>query len=68
MCKAYTHVPKDERGKFDHKAKSCVLVGYGAETKGYRLSDINKRKVFFSRDVSFNENKASIGCDLVKTE
>ena len=67
-CKAYAHVPKDERGKLDHKAKPCVLVGYGAETKGYRLYDINKRKVLFSRDVSFNENETGIGRDLVSSE
>ena len=39
-CKPYAHVPKDERGKLDHKAKPCILVGYGTETKGYRLYDI----------------------------
>ena len=33
-CKAYVHIPKDERGKLDCKAKCCVLVGYGEETKG----------------------------------
>ena len=34
-CDAYAHVPKDERGKFDPKAKKCIFVGYGEETKGY---------------------------------
>ena len=38
-CKAYAHVPKDERGKLDSKAKKCILVGYGEDTKGYRLYD-----------------------------
>ena len=34
-CDAYVHVPKDERGKLDSKAKKCVLLGYGDTTKGY---------------------------------
>ena len=29
-------------------------MGYGEETKGYRLYDPEKRKVFYSRDVKFN--------------
>lgn len=54
-CDAYAHVPKDDRGKFDTKARKCILLGYGEETKGYRLYDVNKMKVLYSRDVKFNE-------------
>ena len=54
-CEAYAHIPKDERRKLDPKARKCVLLGYGEETKGYRLYDPEKRKVFHSRDVQFNE-------------
>ncbi len=54
-CEAYTHIPKDERRKLDAKAKKCILVGYGKETKGYRLYDPSGVKIFFSRDV-FKEN------------
>lgn len=25
-CKAFAHVPKDERGKFDSKARKCIPV------------------------------------------
>ena len=67
-CKPYAHVPKDERGKLDHKAKPCILLGYGEETKGYRLYDVNKRKVPLNRDVIFNENETGTGCDPVKSE
>ena len=56
-CEAFAHVPKDERGKLDSKARRCILVGYGEETKGYRLYDPQKKKICFSRDVSFNENE-----------
>ena len=34
-CRAYGHVPKDERGKLDSKAKKCILLGYGEDMKGY---------------------------------
>ena len=56
-CDAYAHVPKNERGKLDPKAKKCVFVGYGEETKGYRLYDPVCAKIIFSRDVVFNEGK-----------
>ena len=41
----------------------CILLGYGEQTKGYRLYDPVKKRVFFSRDVSFNEEERSIECD-----
>ncbi|CAB4028654.1 Hypothetical predicted protein, partial [Paramuricea clavata] len=55
-CEAYAHVPKDERKKLDSKARKCILLGYGTETKGYRLYDPNRARVFHSRDVQFNES------------
>ena len=56
-CDAYAHVPKDERSKFDSKARKCVLVGYGQETKGYRLYDPIRQKILHSRDIKFNEDE-----------
>ncbi len=56
-CDAYTHILKDERGKFDSKARKCILLGYGQETKGYRLYDPVRQKVLHSRDVRFNEDE-----------
>ncbi|CAB4011148.1 Retrovirus-related Pol poly from transposon TNT 1-94 [Paramuricea clavata] len=47
---------KDERKKLDSKARKCILLGYGTETKGYRLYDANRARVFHSRDVQFNES------------
>ena len=55
-CDAYAHVPKDERGKFDSKARKCILLSYGEKTKGYRLYDVNEKKILYSRDVQFNES------------
>ena len=54
-CVCYAHIAKDERKKLDAVARRCVLVGYGDEVKGYRLYDPEKKKVFLSRDVRFNE-------------
>ena len=59
-CDAYSHVAKDERQKLDSKARKCIFVGYGAETKGYRLYDPKRGKVFYSRDVLFNESSHDI--------
>ena len=56
-CKAFARVPKDERGKLDSKAKNCILVGYGDETKAYPLYDPLKKRICFSRDVCFKENE-----------
>ena len=56
-CQAFVHVLKDERKKLDSKSKKCIFLGYGANTKGYRLYDPVKRKICHSRDVIFNENK-----------
>ena len=54
-CKAYAHIPKDERHKFDSKARKCVLLGYDDFTKGYRLYDNENKKIVYSRDVRFDE-------------
>ena len=27
-CRAYVHIPKDERLKLDDKAKECIFLGY----------------------------------------
>ena len=56
-CLAYAHIPKDERQKFDPKARKSIFLGYDANTKAYRLYDTERHKVFRSRDVIFDESK-----------
>ena len=53
-CTAFPHVPKDERKKLNSKAAKCIFLGYGSETKGYRLYDPKQRRVFHSRDIIFH--------------
>ncbi|KOM31594.1 hypothetical protein LR48_Vigan01g114900 [Vigna angularis] len=28
-CKAFVHVPKDERSKLDVKTRQCIFIGFG---------------------------------------
>jgi hypothetical protein len=49
------HIPDCKRKKLDPKAIPCWLVGYGEETKGWRLYDPVSKKIIISRDVTFDE-------------
>ncbi|GJZ27300.1 putative RNA-directed DNA polymerase [Tanacetum coccineum] len=55
-CKAFVHIPKDERSKLDVKTKPCVFLGYGQDEFGYRLYDPVQKKLVRSRDVVFEED------------
>ena len=56
-CKAFVHIPKDERSKIDVKAKPCIFLGYGHEEFGYGLWDPLSRKIIISKDVVFLEDQ-----------
>ncbi|VFQ70960.1 unnamed protein product [Cuscuta campestris] len=56
-CKAFVHVPKDERSKLDVKTRQCIFVGYGHDEFGYRLYDPVEKKLVRSRDVIFMEDQ-----------
>lgn len=36
-CRAFVHVPKDERSKFDDKAKQCIFLCFTDDKFGYSL-------------------------------
>ena len=38
-CKAFMHLPKENRKKLDAKSVECILVGYCDNQKAYRLYD-----------------------------
>ena len=56
-CLVYMHVPKDQRSKLNNKSKACIFTGYSEDEFGYRLWDLDDKKVVRSRDVVFLEEK-----------
>ena len=54
-CAAYCHVPNDEQRKLDSKSRKCIFLGYSENQKGYRLYDLERKRIVNSRDVVFNE-------------
>ncbi|CAH1430673.1 unnamed protein product [Lactuca virosa] len=57
-CKAFVHIPKDERSKLEVKTKPCIFLGYGQDEFGYRLYDPVLKKLVRSRDVVFVEDQS----------
>ncbi|PKI37236.1 hypothetical protein CRG98_042388 [Punica granatum] len=56
-CRAFVHIPRDERSKFNAKAKQCIFLGYAHEEFGYRFWDPDNKKIIRSRDVVFFEDQ-----------
>ncbi|CAB0001583.1 unnamed protein product [Nesidiocoris tenuis] len=54
-CKAMAQVPRQKRKKWDPKSEEYIFVGYGEDTKGYRLLHPVTKQIQFSRDVIFLE-------------
>ena len=65
-CKAFVHIPKDERSKLDVKTRQCVFIGYGQDEFGYRFYDPVQKKLVRSRDVVFMEDQTIQ--DIEKTD
>jgi len=55
-CKAFSHIPKDDRRKLDAKSLECVFVGYCNDHKAYKLFHPSTHKLIASRDVVFHEH------------
>lgn len=57
-CVAYLHVPSElNHSKFESRTKKYLMVGYC--TNGYRLWSVEDRKIYFGRDIIFDERKFS---------
>ncbi|WZZ37770.1 hypothetical protein YC2023_034029 [Brassica napus] len=56
-CRAFVHIPRDERAKLDSKTKECIYLGSPRDDFGYRLWDPVNRKIIRSRDVVFFEDQ-----------
>lgn len=52
-CVCYAKVPNEKRSKY--KSVIALLMGYSEFSKGYRLYNIETKKIFISRDVNFDE-------------
>ena len=72
-CKAFVHIPRDERSKLDSKTRPCVFIGYGQDEFGYRFFDPVQKKLIRSRDAVFMENETiediqKVGRDAPNTD
>ncbi|KAL4323581.1 hypothetical protein GQ457_11G003910 [Hibiscus cannabinus] len=56
-CRAFVHIPKDERSKLDAKTKQCIYLGTPQDEFGYRLWDPVNKRIVRSRDVVFLEDQ-----------
>ncbi|RDX66527.1 hypothetical protein CR513_54694, partial [Mucuna pruriens] len=65
-CKAFVHVPKDERSKLVMKTRQCIFIRYGLDEYGYRMYDPVEKKLVRSRDVQFMEDQTIEDIDKVK--
>ncbi|RDX99373.1 hypothetical protein CR513_17579, partial [Mucuna pruriens] len=65
-CKAFVHVPKDERSKLDMKTRQCIFIGYGHDKYGYRMYDLVEKKLARSCDVQFMKDQTIEDIDKVK--
>jgi hypothetical protein len=67
-CRAYAVVPGPLQRKLSDRSLEAILVGHAPERKAYRLIDLQKRKLFISKDVKFNEAILGYGKEKEKSE
>ncbi len=65
-CDAYMHVKDADRSKLDDKSIECVLIGYSDYNRGYKLYSVHNKKVYYSRDVVFNEKSFQHAARVMK--
>jgi len=65
-CKAFIHIPRDERFKLDAKTRQCIFIGCGGDEFGYRFYDSIEKKLVRSHDVQFMEDQTIEYIDKVK--
>ncbi len=67
-CRAFAHVCKEKRKKWDEKAEELMFVGYCSNSKGYRLINTTTHKITNSRNVHFIEHEMGFGADKMNSE
>lgn len=50
---AYVHIPKENTGKLYKKVEKCIFIGYKDDLKGYKIQNLETKKVVYNRDVEF---------------
>ncbi|UYV65648.1 hypothetical protein LAZ67_3004952 [Cordylochernes scorpioides] len=60
---AYYYIPKNQRNKFDSRARKGIFTGYSRQRKAYRIYDPQDGKIHEVQTVKFDEN--SKGSDLL---
>lgn len=53
LCYVSTHFL--QRSKLDPRSLKCAFLGYTFDKKGYKVLDLNSKKILTSRDVVFHE-------------
>jgi len=48
-------VPKHKTKKLDPRCRRAIFMGYSTQSKGYKLWDLESRKMIVSRDITFRE-------------
>ncbi|GAU33542.1 hypothetical protein TSUD_143350 [Trifolium subterraneum] len=54
-CVCYLHVPNVKRDKLETKSVVGIFLGYSSNSKGYRIYNLETKKILVSRDVQFDE-------------
>ena len=55
----YAHIEDAKRTKLEPKSFKCIPVGYGDNTKGYRVYDLDLNKVKISGSTKLDEREVN---------
>jgi hypothetical protein len=67
-CDGYVHVLKENRCKMDKKAETCIFIGHKDGVKGYKLWNLETKKIVYIRDVVLREVKDVYKHELLPTQ
>ncbi|KAL0435045.1 UNVERIFIED_CONTAM: Retrovirus-related Pol polyprotein from transposon RE1 [Sesamum radiatum] len=49
------HIPIEKRHKLEEKIEKGIFLGYSTQSKGYKIYNLNTKKLIISRDVEFDK-------------